>query len=90
MELDRAGSILAALDHLQNVGAHCPELHILPTMTNPSAAAVDEQEATLTDAGDQMLLTRAPRSDSRDGYGQASGQPPRLAPGPPMDQLAAD
>lgn len=68
MELDRAGSILAALEHLESVGAHCPALRILLTMTNPSAAAADEQEAALTDAGYQVLRTRVPRSDSRDGY----------------------
>lgn len=90
MELDRAGSILAALEHLQNVGAHCPELRILLTMTNPSAAAADEQEAALTDAGYQVLRTRVPRSDSRDGYGQAFGRPPRLVPDSPMDRLAAE
>ncbi|MGA5606174.1 hypothetical protein ACPCUF_35050 [Streptomyces griseoincarnatus] len=90
MELDRAGSILAALEHLESVGAHCPKLRILLTMTNPSAAAADEQEAALTDAGYQVLRTRVPRSDSRDGYGQAFGRPPRLVPGSPMDQLAAE
>lgn len=90
MELDRAGSILAALEHLESVGAHCPKLRILLTMTNPSAAAADEQEAALTDAGYQVLRTRVPRSDSRDGYGQAFGRPPRLVSGSPMDQLAAE
>ncbi|MFJ9662876.1 hypothetical protein ACIRPR_33615 [Streptomyces griseoflavus] len=90
MELDRAGSILAALEHLESVGAHCPALRILLTMTNPSAAAADEQEAALTDAGYQVLRTRVPRSDSRDGYGQAFGRPPRLVSGSPMDQLAAE
>ncbi|MEU0289899.1 hypothetical protein [Streptomyces sp. NPDC006147] len=90
MELDRAGSILAALEHLESVGAHCPKLRILLTMTNPSAAAADEQEAALVDAGYQVLRTRIPRSDARDGYGQAFGRPPRLVPGSPMDQLAAE
>ncbi|MGA5375997.1 hypothetical protein ACPCSD_33895 [Streptomyces griseoincarnatus] len=88
--MDRAGSILAALEHLESVGAHCPKLRILLTMTNPSAAAADEQEAALTDAGYQVLRTRVPRSDSRDGYGQAFGWPPRLVSGSPMDQLAAE
>ncbi|MFE0517341.1 hypothetical protein, partial [Streptomyces sp. NPDC058964] len=90
MELDRAGSILAALDHLQSVGAHCPELRILLTMTNPSAAAADEQETALVDAGYQVLRTRVPRSDARDGYGQAFGRPPRLVPDSSMDLLAAE
>ncbi len=90
MELDRAGSILAALDHLSSVGAHCPELRILLTMTNPSAAAADEQEATLRDAGYEVLGTRIPRSDARDGYGQAFGRAPRLVADSPMDLLAAE
>lgn len=90
MELDRAGSILAALEHLESVGAHCPELRILLTMTNPSAAAADEQEAALTDAGYKVLRTRIPRSDARDGYGQAFGRTPRLVPGSPMDLLAVE
>jgi cellulose biosynthesis protein BcsQ len=90
MELDRAGSILAALEHLESVGAHCPRLVICLTMVNPSAAAADETEETLTEADYTVLRTRIPRSDAREGYGQAFGRTPRLVPDSPMDQLAAE
>lgn len=90
MELDRAGSVLAALDHLTDVGAHCPRLAILLTMVNPSAAAADETAQALTGAGYHVLASRVPRSDARDGYGQAFGRPPRLVPASPMDQLATE
>ncbi|MEU8943555.1 hypothetical protein AB0C97_36805 [Streptomyces goshikiensis] len=90
MELDRAGSVLAALDHLTEVGAHCPRLVICLTMVNPSAASADETEKTLADAGYRVLSTRVPRSDARDGYGQAFGRTPRLVAGSPMDLLAAE
>lgn len=90
MELDRAGSVLAALDHLADVGAHCPRLVIALTMVNPSAASGDDTADTLRTAGYHVLETRVPRSDARDGYGQAFGRVPRLVPGSPMDKLAAE
>ncbi|MBB0232182.1 hypothetical protein FOE67_22445 [Streptomyces calidiresistens] len=90
MELDRAGSVLAALDHLSDVGAHCPRLAIVLTMTNPSAAAADDTEATLATAGYTVLKTRVPRSDAREGYGQSFGKPPRLVPDSPMAKLAEE
>jgi cellulose biosynthesis protein BcsQ len=90
MELDRAGSVLAALDHLADVGAHCPRLVVLLTMVNPSAASGDETADTLTGAGYTVLRTRVPRSDARDGYGQAFGRVPRVAPGSAMELLAAE
>jgi len=90
MELDRAGSVLAALDHLTEVGAHSPRMVVCLTMVNPSAASGDETAATLAEAGYQVLDTRIPRSDSRDGYAQAFGRTPRLVAGSPMDLLAAE
>jgi cellulose biosynthesis protein BcsQ len=90
MELDRAGSVLTALDHLQEVGAHCPRLVVALTMVNPSAASADETAGILQRAGYQLLATRIPRSDARDGYGQAFGRPPRVVPGSPMDLLAVE
>lgn len=90
MELDRAGSVLAALDHLTEVGAHCPRLMVLLTMVNTSAASGDETAVTLTEAGYTVLRTRVPRSDARDGYGQAFGRVPRVAPGSPMALLAEE
>ena len=90
MELDRAGSVLAALEHLTDVGAHCPRLVIALTMVNPAAAAAEETDRDLTAGGYTVLRSRIPRSDARDGYGQAFGRPPRLTPGSPMDKLAAE
>lgn len=90
MELDRAGSVLAALDHLTDVGAHCPRLLVCLTMVNASAASGDETADTLTRAGYHVLGTRVPRSDAREGYGQAFGRVPRVVPGSPMDKLAAE
>lgn len=90
MELDRAGSVLAALDHLAEVGAHCPRMVVLLTMVNGSAASGDDTENTLTTAGYQVLKTRVPRSDAREGYSQAFGRVPRLVPDSPMDRLAAE
>lgn len=90
MELDRAGSVLAAIDHLEEVGAHCPKLVIVLTMVNTSAASGDETATTLQDAGYSVLTTRIPRSDSRTGYAQAFGRAPRCVPGSPMDLLARE
>jgi hypothetical protein len=59
-------------------------------MVNPSADSADETETTLREAGYRVLSTRVPRSDARDGYGQAFGRPPRLVPDCPMDRLAAE
>lgn len=90
MDLDRAGSVLTALDHLHDVGAHCPRLVVALTMVNPSAASGDETAGILSRAGYTVLGARIPRSDARDGYGQAFGRAPRLVPGSPMDLLAAE
>lgn len=90
MELDRAGSVLAALDHLTEVGAHCPRLVICLTMVNASAVSGSETATTLTEAGYRVLETHIPRSDGRDGYGQAFGRTPRLVTGSPMGKLAAE
>lgn len=90
MDLDRAGSVLSALDHLTDLGAHCPRLVVCLTMVNPLAASGDETAEALGSAGYTVLTTRVPRSDARDGYGQAFGRVPRVVPGSPMDLLAAE
>ncbi|MGV9315167.1 hypothetical protein ACWDR0_23735 [Streptomyces sp. NPDC003691] len=90
MELNRAGSVLAAIDHLQEVGAHAPRLLICLTLTNPSAKAADSTYEDLTGAGFEVLATRIPRSDAQDGYGQSYGLEPRIIPGSPMELLAAE
>lgn len=88
MEMDRAGSVLAALDHLTDVGAHCPRLVILLTMVNSAAASGDETAADLAAAGYTVLTNRVPRSDARDGLAQSFGRVPRLVPGSSLDLLA--
>lgn len=88
MEMERAGSVLAAMDHLETVGARVPKLVILLTMVNRSASSPAETRRVLTDAGYTVLRTEIPRSDARSGYAQAFGKPPRLVPGSPMDLLA--
>ncbi|WP_257142034.1 hypothetical protein [Streptomyces sp. sk226] len=88
MELNRAGSVLAALDHLADVGAHCPRLVIALTMVNTSAASGDETADALRDGGYTVLDTRIPRSDARDGYAQVFGRVPPIVTGSPMDKLA--
>ncbi|MCY0961459.1 hypothetical protein [Streptomyces sp. H27-H5] len=90
MELNRAGSVLAAIDHLEEVGAHVPRLVICLTLTNASAKAADDTYKDLTGAGFTVLKTRVPRVDAQDGYGQSYGLEPKLIPGSPMDLLAAE
>jgi energy-coupling factor transporter ATP-binding protein EcfA2 len=88
MELERAGSVLAAMEHLDNVGAPTPTLVIVLTMVNRSAASPNDTRTALTDGGYTVLDTEIPRQDGRTGYAQAFGKPPRLVPGSPMQLLA--
>lgn len=90
MEMDRAASVLAALDHLEQVGAHCPRLVILLTMVNPSAKSAPEAARNLTAGEYHVLTARVPRSDKKDGYAQAFGRVPQLVTGSPMDLVAAE
>jgi len=90
MEMERAGSVLAAMEHLESVGAAVPRLVILLTMVNASARSAADTRTALTDAGYTVLATQIPRSDAVNGYAQAFGKPPRLVPGSPMELLAAE
>jgi len=90
MEMERAGSVLAALDHLESVGAPAPRLVILLTMVNASARSAADTRQALVDLGYTVLRTQIPRSDARDGYAQAFGQTPRLVEGSPMQLLAEE
>lgn len=90
MSQERAGSVLATLEQLEAMGAHSPQLAILLTMTNASAAAARETRRDLESAGFRVLQSTVPRSDGRDGYGQAFGRPPRLVEGDAMHQLALE
>jgi MinD superfamily P-loop ATPase len=90
MELNRAGSVLAALDHLNDVGAHVPRLAICMTRYNSSAAAVKEITDKLLSADYHVLKSGIPNSDARDGYSNAFGRIPRVVAGSPMDNLARE
>ncbi|MFI0454536.1 ParA family protein [Actinomadura sp. 6N118] len=90
MELERAGSVLTALEHLESVGAHVPDFVILLTMVNNSAASPAETREALTSNGYRVLTTEVPRQDSRQGYAQAFGKPPRLIIGDAMDSLSVE
>lgn len=88
IELERAGSVLKALEQLGDYGVPVPRLLLLMTMVNRSAVSAKETRDDLTAAGFTVMRTEVPRSDGRDGYGQAFGHPPRVAPGTPMALLA--
>lgn len=88
IELERAGSVLKAVEQLESVGVAVPRLAILLTLVNRSASSARETREDLTAAGFTVLKTEIPRSDSREGYAQAFGRTPRLTPGDPMTMLA--
>lgn len=90
IEIERAGSVLGALQHLQSLGAHAPRLVVLQTLVNPSARSAGTTREALEAAGFQVLRTVIPRVDAHDGYAQAFGRPPRVVAGSPMDLLAAE
>lgn len=88
IELERAGSVLKAIEQLEAVGVPVPRLLLLMTMVNRSASSAKETREDLTNAGFTVMRTEVPRSDGRDGYAQAFGRPPRTEPGSPMALLA--
>lgn len=88
IELERAGSVLKAIEQLEAVGVTPPRLVLLMTMVNRAAASAGETRKDLEAAGFTVLRAEIPRSDGRDGYAQAFGQPPRVITGSPMAQLA--
>jgi MinD superfamily P-loop ATPase len=88
IELERAGSVLKAVEQLESVGVAVPRLVILLTLVNRSASSARETREDLTAAGFTVLETEIPRSDSREGYAQAFGRTPRLTPGDRMTLLA--
>ncbi|MFG2623229.1 hypothetical protein ACGFXC_37045 [Streptomyces sp. NPDC048507] len=90
MEMERAGSVLGALEHLRSVGAHAPRLVVLQTLVNASARSAGTTREALEGAGFTVLSTVVPRNDAHDGYAQAFGRAPRLVPGSPMDLLTAE
>jgi hypothetical protein len=90
MSQERGGSVLAGVEQVEAMTGRPIPLAILLTMTNASAAAAAATRADLTANGFNVLETSIPRSDGRDGYGQAFGRPPRLVEGDPMHRLAVE
>lgn len=88
MELERAGSILGALNQLESVGAHVPRLVILQTLVNNNASSAVRNRAALERKGFKVLITTVPRNDAQDGYAQAFGRVPRLVAESPMENLS--
>jgi hypothetical protein len=89
-EVERAGSVLAALEQIEAIGVHAPDMVILLTMVNLSAASAKDTRVELESLGLTVLATEIPRSDSRDGYAQSMARRPRAVPGSPMARLAAE
>ncbi|MEU6235391.1 hypothetical protein [Kitasatospora sp. NPDC047058] len=91
IELERSGSIFAAMEHLEAVGAaNVPRLVIVLTMVNRAARSHRDTREALTAAGYHVLETMIPLSDAQDGYAQSFGKPVRLVDGSPMDLLATE
>jgi hypothetical protein len=88
IELERAGSVLKAVEQLESIGVAVPRLLILLTLVNRSASSAQETRDDLTAAGFTVLRSVVPRSDSREGYAQAFGRTPRVVPDDPMALLA--
>lgn len=88
IELERAGSVLKAVEQLESVGVDVPRLLILLTLVNRSASSAQETRDDLAAAGFTVLQSVVPRSDSREGYAQAFGRTPRVVPDDPMALLA--
>lgn len=90
MEIERAGSVLAALEQLEAVSAHVPKLVILLTMVNASAKSGASTRTDLEAGGFHVLKSTVPQSDAQDGYAQAFGVKPKVVPGSPMAELASE
>lgn len=89
-ELNRAASVLGSINELEATGARAPELAVLLTMVDNSAASADEMDASLSTAGYTVLRNRFPLSNGRDGYAQAFGDPIRVKEGSLMDNMSRE
>ncbi|MFK0297209.1 hypothetical protein ACIQU6_43010 [Streptomyces sp. NPDC090442] len=89
-EINRAGSVLNAIEQLRATGARAPELVILLTMVDTSAASPDDVDDELSKAGYTVLRSRYALSNGRDGYAQSWGRPVRIKDGSNMDEIARE
>jgi hypothetical protein len=89
-ELDRAGSFLRALEHIQSVGGRMPEWVILLTRTHHSASAVGETRQVLEEAGFTVLTNQVPDEHAKNGLGQSHGKPIPVDHSGAMGRLAVE
>ncbi|MEV0137930.1 MULTISPECIES: ATP-binding protein [Streptomyces] len=89
-EVQRAGSVLGAIESLSATGAHAPELVILLTMVDPSTATPDDVDTELAEAGYTVLRNRYELSNARNGYAQSWGKPINTKPDTNMDRMARE
>ncbi|MFI8992161.1 hypothetical protein ACIG63_45750 [Streptomyces antimycoticus] len=90
MELNRAGSILSAIQQIELVGGRAPRLVILLTRTKSSAKAAEQTRDALTGAGYEVLVNEMPDQHAMDGYGQSFAKPIRADFTSPMGKLSRE
>lgn len=89
-ELNRAASVLGAIQQLEATGARAPKLVILLSMVDRSAASGDDMDAELSDLGYTVLRSRFHLSNGRDGLAQSFGDPVKVREGSEMDGMARE
>lgn len=89
-EVQRAGSVLGAIESLRSTGARTPRLVILLTMVDPRTATPDEVDEELAEAGYTVLRSRYELSNARTGYAQSWGKPIKTVQGTNMDVMARE
>jgi len=89
-ELNRAASILGAIQQLEATGARAPKLVIMLSMVDRSAAAADDMDETLSGAGYTVLRSRYHLSNGRDGLAQSFGEPVKTRDESEMDVMARE
>jgi hypothetical protein len=89
-EVNRAASVLGAIEQLEATGARTPRLAILLSMVDRGAASAGEMDETLSGAGYTVLRSRYHLSNGRDGLAQSFGEPVRIREGSEMDDMARE
>lgn len=89
-ELNRAASVLGAVQQLEATGARAPKLVILLSMVDRSAASGDDMDEALSEAGYTVLRSRYHLSNGRDGLAQAFGEPVKVKPDSELDVMARE
>lgn len=89
-ELNRAASVLGAIQQLEATGARAPRLAIALTMVDPHAASGNDMAKALMDAGYTVLSSQYHLSNSRNGFAQCFGEPIKIKAGSKMDIMARE